>query len=226
MALTFKDLQNKVLLWLDGGNTTTADTDELARVQEALVEADVLRATKQRWPFMVSEPPLTFPLVPGQLTYALDATFHVPIYFWNQSRKSPIRQYYEEDVPNRDYSSSGLIDDYFVNSPQYGGILIRGQKIKTLWTPTVADTIEYQFYKLPTEMVADGDLPNIPYPHSRVLIYDALLRMVTYNEDISAAKVEEWKAKQQEHEQALLAAHDQENNQWTMPRQINWIPRE
>lgn len=223
MALTFLDLQNKVLGWLNGGTASTADVDQLAQVKEALIEADVERATEQRWPFMVTEPPLTFNLVPGQRTYTLDATFHIPIYFWNQTQKAPLTQYPEEAVPTRDYQG-GLIDDYFVSNPQYGGFLLRGQTITLLWTPSTADVIEYQFYHLPVEMSADADSPNIPYPQSRVLIYDALLRMSAHEEDLSQAKLDQWEKRQEKWDTSLRETYGQENNQWTVPYRVNYIP--
>lgn len=226
VTLAFSDLQDKVLAWLDEGDHTTANPVTLARIKEALIEADVERATSQRWPFMVQEPPLTFPLQAGVVNYTLDASFHIPVYFWNQTRKSPLRQYPEDDVPSRDITSQGLIDDYFVASPQYGAFLLRNQKIKLLWTPVATDTIEYQFYQLPTEMSANTDLPNIPYPYSRVLIYDALLSMVAYNEDIEPAKIQLWQDRQTKWQNNLLAAHDQENNQWTMTPTVQYIPRD
>jgi hypothetical protein len=225
MSLSFLDLQNKVLGWLDSGTATTADADELAIVKEALVEADVERTLEHRWPFMVAEPALTFTLVPGTRTYTLDASFHIPIYFWNTSKKAPLTQFPEEDVPSRDYQG-GLVDDYYTSSPQYGAFLLRGNKITLLWTPVEADVIEYQFYKLATEMVNDADLPNTPYPHSRVLIYDALLRIGAHQEDLSPTKMTLWEKKQEEHAAALLEAHGQENNQWTVPPRVNYVPRD
>lgn len=225
MALAFSDLQDKVLAWLDEGTHATADATTLARVKEAIVEADVLRAS-ERWPFMVQEPPKTFTFpVDGTSTVTLDPTLHIPIYFWNVTKKESLIQHIEENVPSRDLTANGILDEYLITGPQYGKFLLRGQQLKLLWLPTSADTIEYGFYKLPIEMSADTDLPNIPYPYSRVLIFDALLRMMAYNEDIAAAKVQLWSDGQTKWETRLFETYGRPNNDTIAGESIRWIPR-
>lgn len=225
MSLSFEDLQNKVLGWLDEGTTDDADEGTLALVKEALNDNDSQRASSQRWPFMLIAAPVTFSLVPGQRNYTLATDVHIPLYFWNTSTKTPLIETGSEDVPSRDYASSGLIDDYLISNPAYGTYTLRGQTLVLNWEPVNADVIQYEYYKLPTEMSADADLPNIPYPHSRVLIWDALLDMANYNEDITPAKIKLWQKKQTEHEDNLLAAHDQTNGQFTAGTYLTYIPR-
>jgi hypothetical protein len=225
MALTYLQLQDKVLGWLDEGTASDADADTLNRVKEALAEADTERFIEHRWPFRIPDADATLTLVAGQRVYDLDADFHIPLFFWNDSTNSPLIQVNEEHTQTRDYAG-GLLDDYFVSSPQYGAYTIRNQKLVLLWTPSTTDTIRYNFYALPTEMEDDADLPNIPYPHSRVLIYDALLRMAEYNEDISGVKLERWGKQQAKHETALREAHLQENSQWTMQPSVTYTPRD
>ncbi len=55
-------------------------------------------------------------------------------------------------------------------------------QIRLLKDPDAADTIEYRFYKKPTVLSNDNDIPDIPYPFSRVLIYDAALLIASYDE--------------------------------------------
>ena len=40
----------------------------------------------------------------------------------------------------------------------------------------------YRFYKRPTVLSHDNDIPDIPYPFSRILVFDALLELYTYND--------------------------------------------
>jgi hypothetical protein len=224
MALTFVQLKNKVLAWLDDGDSDTAPSERESLVEEALNEADARRSAG-RYPFMSVEPALTFTLVPGQQTYTLDATFNIPIYFWNRSTKSPLVQYNEEEVPTRD-STGGLIDDYYTSNPMYGHFVLKGQTLKLLWTPTAADVIEYGFYKLPVEMSADADLPNIPYPHSRMLIYDALMTLAAYDEDIATNKVTLWQKNLDQWVDSFEEKYGQENSDQTAARYITYIPRD
>src|SRR3990167_979253 len=45
-----------------------------------------------------------------------------------------------------------------------------------------ADAGTYRFYKRPEKLDHDNDIPEIPYPFSRVLTFDALLEIATYND--------------------------------------------
>ena len=224
--LTFQNLQDEVLGWLDEGDNTDAPDASIARVQTALNQANAKRVSARRWRFMLQEPALTFTLVPGTRTYALDATVAIPVYFWNDTQNVPLTEFDPESVPSRNYQSGGLIDDYFASGPQDMGYTLGHQSINLTYTPASADVISYGFYKLPTEMDDDADLPDIPYPHSRILVYDALLTMAVYNEDISGAKLAEWREERKEMQEALDSAFGQENSQWTQGRYITYIPRD
>ena len=228
MALTFVDLQDKVLGWLDAGDHETADADLLTRVKEALAEADVERSTERKWRFMVAAP-TTFTLTPGTRDYSLSSTFRLPIYFWNQTRNAPMVEMPVDNTSPRDFSGAGLLSDYnVVLGPQESGFILGYQSISLTFTPSSADVVEYQFYKLPVEMSADADLPNVPYPHSRVLIYDALLRLAVFDDDLSPAKRDEWKERQQKYDNSLIEAHavEFEQSQYSSGRYIHYIPRD
>lgn len=64
----------------------------------------------------------------------------------------------------------------------------------------------YRFYRRARTLSADNDIPEIPYPFSRVLVYDALLEIATYND---ATPPEYW-LKQQEEWDMLLRQNYQE----------------
>lgn len=48
--------------------------------------------------------------------------------------------------------------------------------------PQNTDQLQYRFYRKPSNLLLDNDIPDIPYPYSRVLVYDALLELDTYND--------------------------------------------
>ena len=55
-------------------------------------------------------------------------------------------------------------------------------QIRLLKDPEQADTVEYRFYRRPRILSADYDIPDIPYPFSRILIWDTLLLLASYDE--------------------------------------------
>lgn len=62
--------------------------------------------------------------------------------------------------------------------------------------PDAADTIDYPFYKLPTLLDDNYDIPDIPAPFSDVLIYDALIDLQGYSR-ATAGELERWHDQQQ-----------------------------
>lgn len=46
---------------------------------------------------------------------------------------------------------------------------------------------EYRFYRKPSVLTHDNAIPDIPYPFSRILVYDALLELATYNDSTPPA---------------------------------------
>ena len=58
--------------------------------------------------------------------------------------------------------------------------------------PSAARTFSYTFTRNPNVLTEDNDIPEIPYPHSEILVYDALLDLVTYRTDVNAAHVALW----------------------------------
>jgi hypothetical protein len=68
--------------------------------------------------------------------------------------------------------------------------------------PTAAETFTYRFFRAPRVMTRDYDKPDLPFPHSNVLVYDALLDLATYNE-LDSESVNIWRDKQQHHVQSL-----------------------
>jgi hypothetical protein len=81
------------------------------------------------------------------------------------------------------------------------------QQMRLLWTPSGGDIIEYQFYRSPSPFSADNDIPDIPFPHSKILVWDALLLMAAYDDQVEPGRVRVWERKQQELDNSLRNAY-------------------
>lgn len=88
---TYKQLQDKVLGWLDeAGDTSTT----LALTKFALQKAHSKRIAQERWPFMLY-PPQTLTFIPGRQLYPLHSEFLRPMYFRNLTVLDYMTQYDE-----------------------------------------------------------------------------------------------------------------------------------
>lgn len=69
--------------------------------------------------------------------------------------------------------------------------------LKWVEIPNANETFEYRYFRTPRRMVRDYDRPDLPYPHSGLLVYDTLIDLATYNE-LDSESVNIWRAKQLE----------------------------
>jgi hypothetical protein len=72
------------------------------------------------------------------------------------------------------------------------------QTIQLLFSPTTADVIEYDFYRKPRKLTNDNDQPDIPYPYSLILVWDALLDISADDGRIDGARKAVWEKNQRE----------------------------
>lgn len=93
-------------------------------------------------------------------------------------------------------------------------------RIEFLAIPDTADTIEYKFYRQPLKMVADNDIPEIPPPHSQILVWDTLMLFGGYNTDIRAQSVELWKEMRDKMDVAMREDYLEGQEIDAMPRLI------
>lgn len=56
------------------------------------------------------------------------------------------------------------------------------QRLQLIGSPSTADVIEYRFYRQPSPLVLDNDIPDIPAPFQELLVWDTLLSFSAYNE--------------------------------------------
>lgn len=104
---TFKNLQDKILAWLD----EVGDTDgTLTLVKYALQKAHSKRVSQERWPFMLY-PPQTINFIPGQFLYPLHGEFLRPLYFKNLSTRDYIHQHDEATLVDSNADWNNDIDD-------------------------------------------------------------------------------------------------------------------
>ena len=187
MSLTFKNLQDKVLGWLDEADDSTR---VLANVKEAIAAANAERAGHHPWPFLRTSASLT--ILPGVTSYTLASGVNTLERVYTTETGVALKQ-----VPRRHADPAVTVDR---------GFTWDGQQLSLLYTPTASDILTYVYLRQPTELSVDSDLPDIPYPYSRVLIYDALLQLGLYSEDLDGQKERMWKERQQALELDLLGA--------------------
>lgn len=76
-------------------------------------------------------------------------------------------------------------------------------------TPSSAETFTYTFSRIPTTLTSDHDIPEIPFPYSEMLVYDALLDLVTYRTDVNANHVQLWMTRKEALVKQLDEAQDE-----------------
>lgn len=82
----------------------------------------------------------------------------------------------------------------------------RYTQMEILRTPTVGETLEYRFFRQPSPLSADNDLPDIPHPFAEITVYDALLLMAGYNTELNPQAVRVWKERQAALEEGMQQA--------------------
>lgn len=102
-------------------------------------------------------------------------------------------------------SNSAAVTNLTLNAGEYGR---QFPQIFLTWSPSSADVLEYKFYRKPFVLTNDYDIPDIPFPYSKILVYDALLEIAAYNGQMDGARVRHWERKQMEIEMQMFAAHD------------------
>jgi hypothetical protein len=80
-------------------------------------------------------------------------------------------------------------------------------QFELLSLPDRTETLNYRFYRQPLELVADNDIPEIPAPHSKILVWDALLQFAAYNSDADPKAVAVWHDNQKIAEAILMETY-------------------
>lgn len=86
-------------------------------------------------------------------------------------------------------SNAAAVTNLFLFPTEFGR---QYQLIEFLLSPSSADVVEYRFIRQPVVLVNDNDIPDIPAPHSHILVWDALLLFAGYLTDISPKSIQAW----------------------------------
>jgi len=98
-------------------------------------------------------------------------------------------------------SDAGAVTNLFLFPNELGRSY---QQIQLMFDPVASDTIAYRFYRKPSPLVNDNDIPDIPEPFSQILVYDAMLAVSAYNNMNEPARLQEWTGKQRAWEEAMV----------------------
>ena len=99
------------------------------------------------------------------------------------------------------------------------------QTIKLLTTPSVAESIEYHFYRQPSPLVYDNDVPDIPAPFQDILVYDALIDLAAYNA-VEPNSLDIWASRQTKLERGLMNAHGEPLSLGREIEYSHYVPRD
>lgn len=100
-------------------------------------------------------------------------------------------------------SNSGAVTNLVLDYCDLGKMY---QQLFLIEEPTAVEEIEYRFYRNPIKMTNDYDQPDLPFPFSQILVWDALIMFAGYNTEVSSAAVMSWKEMQTRMETAMANA--------------------
>lgn len=94
---TFSDIRDEVMALMDEvGEENLTKTN----VDNAINRAHEMRCAMHPWHFMLWPVEEQFTTIHDQLEYALHPQYHKPLWFWNSSRKFPLREVPFRSIPN------------------------------------------------------------------------------------------------------------------------------
>jgi hypothetical protein len=97
------------------------------------------------------------------------------------------------------------------------------QQIYFPTSPSSPDTIEYRFYKRPAQLVNDGDIPQIRFPFSQILVWDALKTIYGYDGQLDPGRAQLIKENQDRLDLAMRQAFLDGQSINAQPRRIRYI---
>lgn len=93
-----------------------------------------------------------------------------------------------------------------------------------LEAPAETGVVEYDFWRQPSALVNDNDLPNIPYPFSRILIYDALLETMGYSRP-TADERQNWVNNREDLKASMDATYTEGQTNGALSSYVKLVPR-
>lgn len=107
-------------------------------------------------------------------------------------------------------------------APDSGGQLYR--QLTLLATPTTALTLEYQFFRFAPRLRRDTDIPVMPSPASRVLVFDTLMDLTGYSR-ATPVEVQRWQDQRMQIEFDLDTAYAEGQSTDAEANYITYIHR-
>jgi hypothetical protein len=92
------------------------------------------------------------------------------------------------------------------------------RQLHLLDIPTAAETIKYRFYRKPLVMINDYDVPDLPSPHGRILVWDTLVHMASYNKIGNGERINIWREQREKAEEALYTTYRDAQTLHSLPR--------
>lgn len=102
-------------------------------------------------------------------------------------------------------SNSAAVTNLVLNP---GELARQFQQIFLTWSPAGGDVLEYKFFRKPKVLTADNAVPDIPFPYSKILVFDALMDLAAYNGQMDGPRVRHWEGKIAEIEKQLFMNSD------------------
>lgn len=102
-------------------------------------------------------------------------------------------------------SNSGAVTNLTLNAGELGK---QFPQIFLTWQPDGGETLDYKFYTRPRKLTADNDIPDIPFPYTKILVYDALLALAAYNGQMDGGRTNLWEKRATEIEQSMFMNSD------------------
>lgn len=102
-------------------------------------------------------------------------------------------------------SNTGTVTNLTLNAGEVGR---QYPQIFLTWVPDGGEVIGYKFFTRPRVLSADNDIPDIPFPYTKILVYDALLALAAYNGQMDGGRVALWQQRQVEIERNMTMNMD------------------
>lgn len=211
--LTFGQMRRQVMRWLD----TELDYDEGNNidllVRDQLNTAAAARAAAFPWSFLRSD---TTVASDGQTRiFQLPGDMQRLLYVW-----SPTDRRHLTKVPERHLLDKNLVlNGGAATSGLYGAYQLIGTQLVLEEPWPLSENLVIGYYRMPSVMRNARDLPDLPFPHGQLLVWDALLDLKSYAKEAEFISI--WAAKQAAADANLFAAFSEGQTLGEIPQTIH-----
>ena len=116
-------------------------------------------------------------------------------------------------------SNSAAVTNLNLDATEYGRSY---QQIWLLDNP-MGTTVSYRFFRQPSALTADYDVPDIPPPYTEILVWDALILMAGYNTDLRGESLAVWTNFRDRIETAMQQSLAEGTTVGAMPKYIRYM---